>query len=120
MSKQNRLDELCDEMDIKERKHYRLTLGWHRLQATIDALDLVDGTINEKDRIYKTREMLYAMYDDVIADRAKVENELDELAVKFDRLVDEYFEETGNYYYPERDEWPAWSSFEPSWMKASK
>lgn len=120
MNKQNRLDELCDEMDIKEKKHYRLDLGWRRLQATIDALDLVDGTINEKDRIYKTRGMLFAMYDDVIADREKVERQLDELAVEFDRLVDEYFEETGNYYYPERGEWPAWSSFEPSWMKASR
>lgn len=120
MSKRIQLDTLCDEMDIKEKKYHRLTLGYRRLQAAIDALDLVDGTINEKDRIHKTREMLYAMYDDVIADRAKVEARLDELAVKFDRLVDEYFEETGEYYYPERDEWPAWSSFEPSWMKASR
>ena len=120
MSKRIQLDTLCDEMDIKEKKYHRLNLGWRRLQATIDALDLVDGTINEKDRIYKTRELLYAMYDDVIADRAKVEHQLDELAVKFDRLVDEYFDETGEYYYPEREEWPAWSSFEPSWMKASK
>jgi Flp pilus assembly CpaF family ATPase len=120
MNKQNRLDELCDEMAIKEKKQYRLSLGCGRLQATIDALDLVDGTINEKDRIYKTRGMLYSMYDDALADRTKVERQLDELAVEFDRLVDEYFEETGNYYYPEREEWPAWSSFVPSWMKASK
>ena len=120
MSIRNRLDELCDEMAIKEKKHYRLDLAWRRLQATIDALDLVDGTINEKDRIYQTRNLLYAMYDDVIADRTKVERLLEVLAVEFDRLVDEYFDETGNYYYPEREEWPAWSSFEPSWMKASK
>ena len=120
MSKRNELDALCDEMDINEKKHYRLDLAWRRIQATIDDLDLLNGTINYKDRIYQTRELLYAMYDDVIADRAKVESRLDELAVKFDCLVDEYFEETGEYYYPERGEWPAWSSFQPSWMKASK
>jgi len=110
MSKQNRLDELCDEMDIKEKKHYRLTLGWRRLQATIDALDLVDGTINEKDRIYKTRELLYAMELSTVADREKVERQLDELAVEYDRLVQEYHEETGEDYRPERGEHPAWAS----------
>lgn len=106
----HRLDALCDEMDIKEKKYHRLTLGYRRLQAAIDALDLVDGTINEKDRIYQTRVLLYAMYDDVIADRAKVENELDELAVEYDRLVQEYHEETGEDYLPERGEHPAWAS----------
>ncbi|MGA0866631.1 MAG: hypothetical protein ACO3QV_04850 [Candidatus Nanopelagicaceae bacterium] len=110
MSIRNRLDELCDEMDIKERKHYRLTLGWRRLQATIDALNLVDGTINEKDRIYKTRELLYAMELSTVADREKVERQLDKLAVEYDRLVQEYHEETGEDYRPERGEHPAWAS----------
>jgi len=120
MSKRNELDAICDEMDIKEKKYHRLTLGYRRLQDAIDAIDLVDGTRLPKERLNEAREMLYAMYDDVITDRAKVEARLDELAVKFDRLVDEYFEETGEYYYPERDEWPAWSSSDPSWMKASR
>lgn len=116
----HRLDELCDEMEIKAKKFDRLRLGLEDLRSSIDALDLMDGRINEKDRIHQVRELLYAMYDDTRDDMNAVSRRLDELGVEFDRLVDEYFKTTGNYYYPERDEWPAWSSVEPSWMKASK
>jgi len=109
MSKRIQLDTLCDEMDIKEKKYNRLDLGCRQLQAAIDSLVLVDEKIAlDKYEFLQTMEILDAMYDDVIADRAKVEDELKQLAVKFDRLVNEYFEETGEYYYPERDEWPAW------------
>ena len=110
MSIRYRLDELCDEMEIKAKKYDRLRIGLEDLRASIDALDLVDGRINEKDRIHQTRELLYGMYDDTRADMNQVVARLDALAVEYDRLVQEYFEATGENYLPERGEHPAWAS----------
>ena len=109
------LDMIADDLYFKEREHAKIEEKLDQIHKTLGELLKIDDHqtrfhITNRGDMYTVNSTLTKIHREVQEAQGRLEKEIVELAKGYDDLREQYFEETGEQYSPERGEHPRFSS----------
>ncbi|MGA1706476.1 MAG: hypothetical protein ACO39X_05480 [Candidatus Nanopelagicaceae bacterium] len=111
----HRLDMIADDLSFKEREHDRIQEKLNQIDKVLGELLKIDDNVTRfcivnRGDMYTVNSTLTKIHREVQEAQGRLEKEIVELAKGYDDLFNQYFEEKGEPYIPERGEHPRFSS----------
>jgi len=111
----HRLDMIADDLCFKEKEHDRIEEKLNQIDKVFVELLKIDDIVTRfcivnRGDMYTVNSTLTKIHREVQEAHGRLEKEIVELAKGYDDLREQYFQETGEQYSPERGEHPRFSS----------
>jgi chaperonin cofactor prefoldin len=120
----HRLDMIADDLCFKEREHAKMEEKLNQIDKVLGELLKIDDNVTRfcivnRGDMYTVNSTLSKIHRDIQEAQGRLEKEIVELAKGYDDLSNQYFEETGKSYIPERGEHPRSSSLTAPWLRGT-